>query len=486
MRHALANLVLASTTLAGGCSLLYNPNDLPKQPDAMPDMEMVVDANVSALQISGVGPIALIEGQGDGGSRKPVLVIEGTDIAQTNVTVEIVASPGATRTPKITLDSASQQIDVYGHHIAIPITAMVDPDLPANEVIPLDVTVTQDAGGTPISSKLSGILTLKGRAEYENTGTTVPALADGVNEFSRVNLTMGTIPKPSSGPVIIEATASINIAASVVATFDGSSTGPGPGGFDGGTGATAGLGIAAGGTGKGDAGGAGVSGAAGASAMEYKGDDQLTTIDVSQKSANASSGGGGGGVTTASVGGGGKGGGGGGTIALTAGGSVTIEGTISAKGGAGAPGGTLAFAGGPGSGGIILVRGGGDVSVATLDVGGPGPVGRVRVDAGGVRTVSGTAYQGPTFVNLPLIINEEKPTFDVQGSASTGIRYIVIRGTDIEGPIDLTMGSNGRATITLQRPLQQGINEICLLVESAAAATYTRNCATVAHIYKTP
>jgi hypothetical protein len=46
MRHALATLVSASTALAG-CSLLYNPNDLPQQADAMPDMEMVVDANLT-------------------------------------------------------------------------------------------------------------------------------------------------------------------------------------------------------------------------------------------------------------------------------------------------------------------------------------------------------------------------------------------------------------------------------------------------------
>ncbi len=87
-------------------------------------------------------------------------------------------------------------------------------------------------------------------------------------------------------------------------------------------------------------------------------------------------------------------------------------------------------------------------------------------------------------MNLPLIVNEQKPTFEVQGTPSKGIRYIVIRGTNIEGPIDLTMGSNGRASITLQQPLAQGLDEICLLVEGAAAATYTRNCATLAHIFK--
>lgn len=451
----------------------------------MPDMEMVVDANPAALAITGVGPIAVLEGQGDGGSRKPLIVIEGTDIAQT-ATVEILASAGATKVPMITLDAAAQEIDVYGHHIAIPITALVDPALAAGEVISLDVKVTQDAGGTLVSQTLSGILTLQGLDEYENTGTVVPALAAGVNKFSRVNLTMGTLPKPPSGPVIIEATSSITIAAAVVATFDGTSSAPGPGGFGGGAGATQGLGIAAGAMGMGVAGGAGVAGAAGMAATAYAGDEQLTTIDAGEKMANASSGGAGGGVTTTSLGPGGKGGGGGGTIAITAGGSVTLTTTISAKGGAGAAGGTGAFAGGAGSGGILLVRGGGDVTTATLDVGGPGPAGRVRVDAGGVRSTPGTAYQGPTFVNLPLIVTVEKPTFEVQGSPSKGIRYIVIRGTDIEGPIDLTMGSNGRAMITMQRALVQGINEICLLVQDAAASSYTRNCATVAHIFKTP
>lgn len=451
----------------------------------MPDMQMVVDANPAALAITGVDPIAVIEGQGDGGSRKPVIVIEGTDIAQ-DVTVEIVASPGAAKAPMITLDPTSVQVDVYGHHIAISVAAPVDPTLDAGDVIPLDVTVTQDAGGTPVSQTLSGILTLQGRAEWENTDATIPPLVDGVNKFSRVNLTMGTFPTPASGPVIVEATASITIAPDVVATFDGTTTTPGPGGNNGGAGAEAQLlSATAGSAGMGAAGGDGGA-TAGNPAKQYMGDDQLTTIDTTEKLANSSSGGGGGGVPAVSLTPGGRGGGGGGTIAITAGGSVTLSNAISAKGSAGQSGGSFANPGGAGSGGIILVRGGGDVMTMALDVGGPGPAGRVRVDAGGVRTTPGTAYQGPTFVDLPLIFNEEKPTFEVQGTASRGIRYIVIRGTDIEGPVDLTIGSNGRAMITLQRPLQQGLNEICLLVESASAATYTRNCATVAHIYKTP
>ncbi len=482
MRHVLANLAFASTTLAG-CSLLYNPNDLPKQADAMPDMQMVVDANPAALAITSVAPIALIEGQGDGGSRKPVIVIEGTDIAQSGVTVEIVASPGATKVPMITVDAASQEVDAYGHHIALTVTALVDPDLGATDVIPLDVKVTQDAGGVPVSQTLSGILTLQGRAEWENNGATIPALAEGVNKFSRVNLTMGAI-KGTMGPVLVEATASINIAAEVKAEFDGTMEAAGPGGNNGGAGAGAVLLTATtGANGEGEAGGTGVAGAAGTSARAYKGDPQLTTIDKSEKRENASSGGAGGGVPALGVISppGGRGGGGGGTVSFLAGGSVTISNTISAKGSAGASGTT---SGGAGSGGIILIRGGGDVTTATLDVGGPGPAGRVRVDAGGVRTVAGSAYQGPTFVNLPAIINEETPTFEVQGGPSNAMRYIVIRGTDIEGPLDLTVGNNGRASITLQRPLQQGLNEICLLVDAAPAATYTRNCATVAHIFK--
>ncbi len=484
MRHALANLVVGSTALAG-CSLLYNPNDLPKQADAMPDMEMVVDANPAALAITGVGPIALIEGQGDGGSRKPVSVIEGTDIAQTGVTVEIVASPGAPKVPMLTVDTADLQIDVYGHHIAIPVTVPVDIALLATDVIPLDVTVTQDAGGAPVSKTLSGILTLQGRAEWENNGPNVPALVAGVNKFSRVNLTMGTIAK-MSGPVIVEATASINIAAAVVAEFDGTPTEAGPGGNNGGTGAASMIGTATtGAMGEGEAAGTGVAGAGGTSATAYEGDDQLTTIDKGEKRANASSGGGGGGVPALGIISppGGHGGGGGGTVAFTAGGNVALSNTISAKGSAGQSGTT---AGGNGSGGIILVRGGGDVTTAMLDVGGPGPAGRARVDAGGVRTTPGNSYQGPTFVNLPLVFNEEKPTFEVQGAASKSFSFIVIRGTAIESPPPLTMGNNGRAMITLPTPLVQGLNEICLLVEGAPAATYTRNCATVAHIYKTP
>ena len=282
--------------------------------------------------------------------------------------------------------------------------------------------------------------------------------------------------------MLIEATASIKIDAPVVATFDGSPTAAGPGGNNGGAGAAANLlSATAGSMGMGAAGGPG-GGAAGNPATEYEGDDQLTTINATEKMQNASSGGGGGGVGALSLTPGGRGGGGGGTVSLAAGGHVTIEGTVSAKGSAGQSGGSFANPGGAESEGIILVRGGGDVMATMLDVGGPGVAGRVRVDAGGARTANASAYQGPTFVNLPSMLARERRTFEVAGAPSKGIRYIVIRGTDIEGPIDLTMGSNGKAVITLATALRQGFNEICLLVDDADAATSTRNCATVAHI----
>lgn len=481
MRHGLATLYLVWTANAG-CSLLYNPNDLPAQIDAMPDMQQVVDANPSALTITNVAPLALIEGQGDGGSRTPVLVLEGMDIAQVGVTVEVVAAEGQKRTPVMTLDTANMQIDAYGTRIAIPITLPVDPDLPAGESIALDIRVTQDAGGTPIIATLTNKLVLEGRNEYKNTGTTVPALVAGVNKFSSVDLSMGTLAAPPTGPVLIEATASITIAGPVVAAFNGTTTTAGAGGNNGGPGAAAQLLSATAGTdGQGVAGGQGGA-QAGNPATAYQGDDQLTTINTTEKLANASSGGGGGGVPAVSLTPGGRGGGGGGTVSLLAGGNITIAGTIAANGSAGQTGG-VANPGGAGSGGIILVRGGGDVSVGLLEVGGPGVPGRVRVDG---KTITGTttAYRGPTFTNLPLIVNEEKPSFDVTGTPSKGIRYLVIRGTNIDGPFDLTMGSNGQATIALANPLQPGLNEICLLVEAASASTYTRNCATVAHIFK--
>ena len=129
------------------------------------------------------------------------LVIEGTDLAQVGVTVEVIAAEGAPKTPMLTLDTASMQIDVYGHHLAIPIALPVDLNLLAGDVIPLDVRVTQDAGGTPVTQTLSNMLLPRSRGarSTENTGTTIPALVAGVNKFSRVALTMGTIPSRRRG-----------------------------------------------------------------------------------------------------------------------------------------------------------------------------------------------------------------------------------------------------------------------------------------------
>src|SRR5258705_560618 len=89
MRPFLA-AALASSGLAG-CSLIYNPNNLPgvpseagisidAPPDAPPDAEIVLDADPTMLVLNTIAPSSIDEGQGDGGSRPALIVIGGHPI----------------------------------------------------------------------------------------------------------------------------------------------------------------------------------------------------------------------------------------------------------------------------------------------------------------------------------------------------------------------------------------------------------------------
>src|SRR6185503_4497383 len=123
---------IASTALAG-CSLIYNPNNLPgppseagidAPPDAPPDAEIILDADPTKLELVEIAPSTIDEGQGDGGSRPALVVIGGHPIVAKN-----------------------------GNWIAIAVTAHVDPALAAGATRALTVTVTQtvppeSGGGT--------------------------------------------------------------------------------------------------------------------------------------------------------------------------------------------------------------------------------------------------------------------------------------------------------------------------------------------------
>jgi hypothetical protein len=480
MRHALANVLFASTL--GGCSLVYNPSNIPlvdpdAQPvDAMADAEVVFDADPTMLTLEAVWPKTLVEGQGDGGSRPALLVIQGHHMVPEETSVTLSVSDGEKRTVNVLVDNAALQIDANGRRLAIPVTVPVDEELGAGETVTLDVTVTQDGTFGPVSKTLEGALVLRGLAELD--GNAPGGFPAGISEFSRVHITSGTLVAASgaTSPVRIRSRSSLTIDTQSSANVSAVGQSPGPGGGAGGMGGAGGL--LSGSAGK--AGGGPAPGQTSGANASYIGDSQLTTLDNPNRS---SGGAGGNGALLGQRGG--NGGGGGGSIELTAAGDLTIK-DVLARGAAGESRG-VANVGGGGSGGIVFLRAGGAVTAGTIDVGGHPTPGRVRIDAGTSVTVAQEGYyRGPMFVSVPLITTEQRPQITVSGGPLTGFRYFIVSedGADVRGPFDETIANNGLKTLSLAADLYPGLNELCLLVEGAIATSDTRTCIHVAHLYR--
>jgi len=481
MRHALANVFLVSTL--GGCSLVYNPSNIPtpdpdaRPSDAMADAEVIVDADPTMLTLEAVSPTILVEGQGVGGSRPALVVVHGHHIVQENTTVTITAAAGEKRTPMVMVDNEALQTDGNGRRLAIPVTVPVDETLGAGETISLDVTVTHEGSLGPVTQTLPGALMLRGLAELD--GDAPAGLPAGVSEFSRVNITGGTLVAAAgaAAPVRIRSTSSLTIATESSVNVSAAGPTPGPGGGRGGNGGAGGLL-------DGDPGKAGEGPAAGQTSganAGYVGNSQLTTLDNPNRSSGGA--GGNGAILGAR---GGNGGGGGGSIELTAAGDLSIV-NLAARGAAGESSG-VANPGGGGSGGIVLLRAGGTLTAGTIDVGGQPIAGRVRFDAGGAATLQNQEahYRGPMFASVPLITTQARPQITVTGGALTGFRYYIVSedGADVRGPFDDTVANNGMKTLTLAGELFPGLNELCLLVEGATATSDTRTCIHVVHLYR--
>ncbi len=483
MRDAVAALTVAATL--GGCSLIYDPSNIPSgrgdapiDPpiDARPDAEVIVDSDPGRLELTSVAPAEIFEGAGGGGSRPVVLLIEGTDMASPGTTVAITANAAATKTPMLLVDTASVQIDGNGHRLAVAVALPVDSMLTAADSIPLDVTVTKPvAAGPPLVRKLEGMVVLKGLPELDGA-----APAGGLpasSEYSIVNVTSGTL-RGMAGltePVRLVSRSSMTIAAAVTVTFDASGRTPGPAGGAGGMGGAAG-GLAGN---PGMAGGGPEGGVPSGGAGRFTAAPQLTTLE----NPNRSSGGAGGQSTTLQAGA--DGGGGGGSVVLHAAGDLTVGG-ITARGAAG--GTTGANPGGGGSGGVVWLRAGRHLTAGALDAAGVPNAGKVRFDAGGTASVvnAGNHHRGPMFVNMPSITTLERPTVMVSGQPLTQFSYFITNaaGSEVRGPAAATTANNGLANVTLAHDLFPGINDICLLVEGAPLQSSTRTCIQVVHLYR--
>ena len=497
MRQFLATL-LATSTL-GGCSLIYNPSDLPGVPidaripiDAAPDAEPdapPVAADPTALRITSVQPAKILEGQGDGGSQPQYLFIEGTDIVD-GATVTLSPDPGNTGVD-ITVGTPLYASD--HHSIAVPLTVHVMPTL-ADTNVSLKVRVEQ-----PGNEKFDEgqYITLHTLPEFAVAG--IQTVAPTVTLYSQIKIPAATRYEGTQ-QVVLRAIADIRVvgnfdvsAPRTVAASTTAATVPGPGGTAGGAGGpngAGGAGLAAAGSpamGGGGGGATGGGGGGGGYAMrgglgsggtpaavggEATGD--ATGLLLSALDANHGAGGGGGGTTIVSTASGGAGGGGGGTLVLAAGGDLTVGGAVLAKGANGmAAANSTGQGGGGGSGGTILLRAGGLLNVPTRSVAGgaagdatagAGSPGRIRVDS---QAPSGADRHGLTIVR-PDMTAGNLPHIDIQVRGRNGDKFrYYVRKIGVLGALDAG-GTINSDNISVAFPvmLKIGLNEICVTNES--------------------
>jgi hypothetical protein len=503
--------LLSGLWALGGCSLLYNPDNLPAPArDAEPSIDQAIgreiDASVDAsgedhaLAITAAAPHVLFEGQGVGGSRPAILVITGRNIADDAV-VTLVPTVAAAAGPMIEIDNAHAVRSGDHTMIAVPVSLAIDVGRGAGDVA-LTVQIAQ-AGGS-VMAPLDGQVRLHTLPELDAPPTGALALL-----YSRVQLTstLTFAPSASAGPVVIRAVSSIDVRDVHV---DANQSVAGPGGGAGGaaghagTGPGGGLGggllnggvlMAGSGGGFGSAGGVGKPAVGGTSIAG----GPITGDDFLAGPGNQSSGGGGGSIAA--------GGGGGGSLELTAGGTLKAN-TISANGGAGGNDALLSAAAGGGAGGAILLRAGGAATISKVTVAGGG---------GGDHSLTGAAVPGnggdgrlrydlPAIVGTPTLpaANRAGVSFSIKAGDNPLVMRDPLQGLAVTTKVsatssnafdvyvfdaDLTQLDTQNVTFTSPSPilkprLLQGYNHVCVTphgrnpVIDAAATT----CLDVAYI----
>jgi hypothetical protein len=458
-----------------GCSIIYNPDNLPDPTDAM-EIDVPIDApfdsNPDLLELTGVSPTSIDEGVGASGGRPAVIVLEGTAIvgaAQVSVDLMGSAEPAVIEGFDAVPDGTRG-----GVIVRIPVMD----DLDAGMTRTLRITVTQGTVTKTQDVTVNGLDELVLSAATLDSGA-LATIYSQIEVASNIHFT-------GSVPVKLRATAGITVDMRV----DGDATGAtaGPHGCDGGAvdmsggcgadsgggqgtnGSALGLGTGSGGGGggfgaQGDNGSGMLAGGGG----DPSGNDMLVPIDtVAGVAGNRGNGGGGGGGGTLSAGG--PGGGGGGVVLLEAGGDIAV-GVMGALRAQGANGSGNGGSGGGGSGGAILVRSGGTITSPGVwlsapggmggmgnNRGGNGAVGRIRVDAaaGDLAAMATTppAVGGPAWaIAAPSLTTTTPLTVQLRGQpgrafdlrlndTSVGDTITGVSGTVDVGGLQLTPGRN--------------------------------------------
>src|SRR5205807_10558266 len=112
--------VAAIAPAIAGCSLIYNPNNLP---DPRSIDAALVDSNPCALVLDSITPNAVLEGSGDASSPPAVLVIHGNNIVNANLRVALSAPDGTAVQLHPVSDARASGDTTY---LAFPVVAPVD------------------------------------------------------------------------------------------------------------------------------------------------------------------------------------------------------------------------------------------------------------------------------------------------------------------------------------------------------------------------
>ncbi len=482
MRQQVAKLW--PVVFVGGCSLVYNENNINPPSDARADsaIDAPADANPANLTITGVESPILVEGQGEDGSRPALLVIRGTNIV-TGARVTVEAAPPNMAMVEVVDEPAivSAQSDL----IVVKVIARVDNTLSNGTTEDLVVKVSQPS---PLGGMVEQMTTWQLKGLEELIGATAGVNTSSPREYSRVSI--GTLTISGGQKVLVRATGGITItnAIDVSAITGTNSANAGPGGFAGGVGEMGGAGPGGGKQGvKGSKGGGGAGFAsAGGDGGSNLGSGGAMTGDVlvTRYATNAGSGGGGSD---------GFGGAGGGILELTAGGNLTVSAMISANGSAGKSVAIVGGGGGGGSGGVVVLRSSGTATVNGISVaggaggtsgllagaGGPGKEGRARIDAVTITGNVGPAHRGAMFAaTAPTIVRTNTPMLTVLGSI--GDNFDLQRVNLSFAPVGSIkpVAFGGADTLDVAAPtLDAGFNRVCIVPEGSGLGNpESRNC----------
>ncbi|MEZ4364860.1 MAG: hypothetical protein R2939_01070 [Kofleriaceae bacterium] len=479
--------------LGAGCSIVFDTDDLPRVDapiiDATP-ADAAPDADPTALDVTGVVPATALEGTGADGGRPLVALVSGSNIAG-----DVVVTAAFTDGAHETLDLVEAPVRAAGgNQVALALRLPVD-DTCASGTRTVAITLAQAGVSDTATIEVTCLPELTLAAGDVEVASLSP-------RYSRIEVT-GAVHFNGSTPAILRATAGVTLgalldvdAAGVTAGVHGCGGGAATanggcgdsGGRGGADGTLAGADAQSGGGGgfgtPGQDGDGAARGAASGNAMLVP----LVSVDVNQPG-NRGNGGGGGGAG-ALTGAGGTGGGGGGSLAIFAGGRVTLAGGgLRATGAAGTSGGAAGGAGGGGgSGGAILLRAGGGVLDATgawmsaaggsggdsspngVGDGGDGGLGRIRLDAPGAVDLTAVTtpppQRGPMWdTATPLVARGGSLTTTLFGGTNSayGIRV------DGSNALDVTFTSNPMEALTV--PLMPGRHEVCAMYTANAMVT---------------